>query len=124
MKSIAIHDLDERNVLAFDLHELLDASGPSASSAAWRVRGPVSYIADVDIPCLDIPDRNTGPWMAGTAFRLEIEHLGHTIDGVFEARLGSSNPGQERWIDSRAIAPARVTGVEVDRCGGFVLASD
>jgi hypothetical protein len=35
--AVEIHDLDERNVLAFDLTELLDALGPSATELDWIV---------------------------------------------------------------------------------------
>lgn len=71
----------------------------------WRVSGASGIVAgssDLFVPAdPDVPDEE-----------FQWDRPGATIVDV---HLG-------QWIDSHAATPLRVTGVEVDRCGGFVLA--
>jgi hypothetical protein len=45
MRTIRIHDLDQRGVLAFDLKDILAELGPKASRAFWNV-SPVEQVTD------------------------------------------------------------------------------
>jgi len=86
-----------------DLAGLIEAIGPRAHTAWWRVRGPVRYVADVPIAALEVEKHGTGPWIDGPAFRSQMDSHHILIDAVFEASLPSEGELQRVWVTLRLV---------------------
>ena len=93
---IAIHD-------RVDLPDLIEAIGPRAHTAWWRVRGPVRYVADVPIAALGVEKHGTGPWIDGPAFRSQMDSHHILVDAVFEVSLPSEGALRSVWVTLRLV---------------------
>ena len=87
MKTIRIHDLDQRGVLAFDLKDIIAKLGPKARRTFWNV-SPVDGVTDG----LDV----TGESAAEFGFAKLAERTRQLIWGKF---IGYEDPSsQNPWI--------------------------
>jgi hypothetical protein len=105
MANVGIYDgtgPDGGGWLTFDLAELLDALGPDALAAHWRVLPPLSYVADADVAAFEVAEPAPGPWLAGPAFRAAAGAIHQVIDGRFEA-VHESGAGRGPWLTLRAV---------------------
>jgi hypothetical protein len=88
--AVEIHDLDDRNVLAFDLPELLDALGARASTLDWVVADydPVTEDSEVQAFADSVYDAQTesprsGVRVTSAQLRAVSEKALQTVDGQF-----------------------------------------
>jgi hypothetical protein len=106
MDGIGIYD-QHNGSLSVDLIGLLRALGPAASSAWWRARTRVWYIAaeGVILPALE-EHESGGRWMSGSDLIAVGERLHQVVDGVIEGVGGAAAPQEndaEPWVVLRAV---------------------
>lgn len=107
--AVEIHDLDERNVLAFDLVELFDALAPRAAALDWIVTDydPVTDEADVEAFADTVFEAQTrsprsGVRITGTELRALGDRARQTIDGQFIGIPPKSRSAIHELVDLRA----------------------
>lgn len=131
ISAVEIHDLDERNVLAFDLVELLDALGPSTSELDWIVTDyhPVTE-EDEEIEAFAdaVYDAQTGNPRSGVRVTgRELRELGgrslQTIDGQFIGIPRDSDRDPAQVVDLRTFptSDARLVIKAVDSSFWIVI---
>ena len=88
--AVEIHDLDKRNVLAFDVSDVLDALGPRAAALDWIVTDYDPNAEDEEVAAFAqaVYDAQTGTPRSGIRVTsAELRALGEsvlqTIDGQF-----------------------------------------
>jgi hypothetical protein len=97
----------------------------------------LSFGAHVHAPTRLSPERITGEFALHMQCPWRVSGVGGVVAGSSDmlvpadpddAAFDSGRPGAAlgdahllRWLDAHAGAPLLVTGVQIDRCGGFVL---
>jgi len=99
MKAVRIHDMAKgRNVLAFDLRDILSALGPQADRATWRVgkvEGEFMVTGDDAADKLDNLAGSGRP-VYGKHLRKISRHVRQTIFGEFRGYENASST--DPWI--------------------------
>jgi hypothetical protein len=109
--AVEIHDLDERNVLAFDLSELLDTLGERAAALDWVVADydpvtqdeTVAAFADAVYEAQDATPRS-GVRLSSSELRALAHKSIQTIDGQFIGIPPDSRTPLHKLVDLRTFA--------------------
>ena len=114
--AVEIHDLHERNVLAFDLPELLDALGPRAAILDWIVTDydpnpgfegdeEIAGFADA-VYAAQTSTPRTGVRLTGAELRALGEKVLQTIDGQFIGVSRDTAASVSELVDLRTLPPS------------------
>jgi hypothetical protein len=97
-RGLAISDRDDRNVLAFDLKDILALLGDKGLTSTWLLEGV--EVVDGDAASDLHKFSESGEAVPGERLRKLAEKVSQTIDGEFSAFLDES---QGPWIRIRAV---------------------
>ena len=107
--AVEIHDLDERSVLAFDLNDVLETLGPSASTLDWIVTDYDPVTEDEDVAALAEAVARAQVEVPRQGIRLSSNELQdvaartqQTIDGQFIGVRADTAASIADLIDLRA----------------------
>jgi hypothetical protein len=98
VRGLTISDRDSRNVLAFDLRDILGLLGDKGLTSTWLLEGVEAVGGEAADALHKFSD--AGQPVPGEQLRTLADNVSQTIDGKFSAFLDAS---QVPWIRIRAV---------------------
>jgi hypothetical protein len=98
MRGLTIADKDDRNILRFDLKDILRLVGEKGLESVWTLHGIESVNGEVADEMHRLSD--TGIAISGARLKFLADRILQVIDGEFR---GASDTASEPWVSIRAI---------------------
>jgi len=110
MRGLTVSDKDARNVLTFDLKDILPLLGEKGLNSTWSIKGLEAIDGEAAKELHALSD--TEQVVSGERLRELAAAISQTIDGEF---AGSLNESLEPWIRIRAVDSSAFDIITADR---------